>query len=227
MKKFIVVAGALVLSAVAGDVLAAPLTEYDLGRANFQIGVNTVNDMKAVFAHNTLAGVNELKGGEKTRPYFGATAGIGGNFALQYRYEQMKAEPGVAVSTYFANEYNLRYGLDKYLSFYFGDYHAKFHGSSSNVQLGDRTRSHDYYHGGATVVVPLLKKLSAWADLGAGKDIYHYEIGVSYKVSKVANVDLSYKYVRLDEVGEFGNGGTNVKLDGKNRGIRLGLSFDI
>lgn len=234
-KKFLILSSLLALS-FASAAWAAPLTNYSTGKVSFQVGVNTLNDMKSVLKNATF---NDLKdstfdGHEKSKPYMGVTVGLCKGLAGQYRYEELKSNPSVDTTSSSFNlpnkirsqEYNLRYLYGKMLSFYVGDYHVKFSGGS-NGEYAFRDKTKDILHIGATCVVPLIGNLCAWGDVGVGKDLYHYEVGVGYNIAKNICLDVSYKYLRFDKMGEFCNTSiANVKIDGKTRGLRVGLTFN-
>lgn len=239
MQKKLLLLTVSVIMGLGATALAAPSTNYDLGRVSVQAGINTVNDIKTVMksasAFNQLD-TKSFDGHEKNKPYAGITVGLGHNMAIQYRYEQLKSNPDVnATDGQFSytnklktQEYNFRYSLAKILSVYAGDYHVKFTGSSDNPNdLAVHEKKKDYPHVGATCVLPLVANFCAWADAGVGINMYHYEVGVGYKIAKNLCLDVSYKYLRLDKVGEFTNISlTDVKVDGKTRGIRVGLTLD-
>ncbi len=236
MKKQTIFLTSVFFLGMSASVLAAPLTDYSLGKVSFQVGVNTLNDIKSVVKNATFADLKDdtLDGHEKTKPYAGVTVGLCKGIAVQYRYEQLKSNPSVDTSSRSFNlpnkiklqEYNLRYLYGKMLSLYAGDYHVKFSNSSDGGD-GFKAKSQDLLHIGATCVIPLIGNLCAWGDVGIGKDLYHYEVGVGYKIAKNICLDLSYKYLRLDKIGEYTNQSlANVKVDGKTRGVRLGLTFN-
>lgn len=231
MKKSLLCMTAVLAVSVCGSAQAAPLTEYKPGKISVQVGVNTLNDIKSVLKSSPGSQVkNSFKDHEKTKPYAGVTLGIAKNLALQYRYEQLKSNPEVnnTVSDYTkidTQEYNLRYALDSKISAYVGDYHVKFSGGKDS-ESGFESKTRDLPHVGLTGVLPLGGSLCAWADVGAGMDVYHYEAGVGYNFSKNLCLDLSYKYLCVDKMGEYvADYMTKAKIDGKTRGIRVGFTY--
>lgn len=231
MKKSLLCVTAVLAVGVCGGALAAPLTEYKPGKIAVQVGVNTLNDIKSVLKNSPGSQMkNSFKDHEKTKPYAGVTLGIAKNWALQYRYEQLKSNPEIdnTANVYTkidTQEYNLRYALDSKISAYVGDCHVKFSGGKDNAG-GFEGKTRDLPHVGLTGVLPFGGSLCAWADVGAGKDIYHYEAGVGYKFSKNLCLDLSYKYLRVDKMGEYvADYMTKAKIDGKTRGIRVGVTY--
>jgi len=210
MKKKILlgVAVGMSLSTIA---FAAPLENYDAGKAEVNIGTSALPAMSI-----GGDGANTTTSGVKHRIYGGATVGLGHKLALQYRYTDSQMKPNEEEVNFRTQEYNLRYKVDKNVSIYAGEMHARL--GLTGPDSGEISRN--IFQVGAQYQAPISKRLVGWGAMGFGSNMQHYEAGIGYKVADNLDLDLMYQYT---EVKDFK---TDVGSDAvTSKGLYAGLSF--
>lgn len=209
MKKKILlgVAVGMSLSTIA---FAAPLENYDAGKAEVNIGTSALPAMSLGSNGKTITS------DVKHRIYGGATVGLGHKLALQYRYTDSQMKPNEAEVNFRTQEYNLRYKVDKNVSIYAGQMHARLGVTGPTTAEVSR----NVFQVGAQYQAPISKRLVGWGAMGFGSNMQHYEAGIGYKVADNLDLDLMYQYT---EVKDFKDDGDNVAATSK--GLYAGLSF--
>lgn len=186
---------------------ASPLRDYSLGKAAFDIGLTDLKIMEMPdgcdIEHDWSIGV---------------TAGLGGKWALQYRFDSRTASRNIMGTTLSAkasvNELNLLYKLDKNFSVFAG---------SNNLSV-----TPDYLmHGRSTTQAGLIgtaklsRNLTGWVLVAAGNNNFSAEAGVGYALSKHLEVNLFYANKSFSNLA-WGNRG-NLRCVGRFE--RLGVSL--
>jgi opacity protein-like surface antigen len=203
MKKKILL-GVAVCMSLSTAAFAAPLENYHAGKAEVNVGTSVVPAM------NISANGNVEKSDVKHRVEGGATVGIGHNFALQYRYMDSQMKPSGSEYNFRTQEYNIRYKLDKNVSVYAGQLHAR----AEDVGSGSATRN--LIQAGVQYEAPVAKNMTGWASMGFGKDLQHYEAGVGYALMDNLDLDVFYQYTQVKNI---------QSVDFTAKGLYAGLSF--
>lgn len=208
MNKKVLLGLTLGLSLSTAAACAAPLEDYSVGKAEVNVGTTLAPAMA------TSQNGHTDKGSVKNRIEGGATVGLGHNMAFQFKYVDNQQKPNSSEFNLRTQEYNLRYKVDKNLSAYVGQMHARFEAKG----FGNATRN--TLQAGVQYETKLGKNVTGWAGMGFGSNLQHYELGVGYALTQNIDLDLSYQYT---QVKDFHIAGTNVDSTGK--GLYAGLSF--
>ena len=182
---------------ISSPVLASPLKNYDRGHFSVDAG-GTIP---------TSLSFSEYMNPKKAASfYFGATAGLGGSSALNYRMNRYRTSGPEKITV---NQLNLMHKLIPELAVYAGFVNTRTNvndmpGSNNSGQIGLQAR----------VDIPLL--FTVWGQAGIGNRLKSWEIGVSKALFN--NIDLNVSYYdsifkKLPQDGES-----------KARGINAGLS---
>lgn len=197
MKKFYsaLALTALFSAAVSIPALAAPLKNYDAGHFAVDAGITLPSSIDG----------DNYKLSKSDSTYFGATAGLGSNTALNYRWDNFKADQGKTKT----QQLNLMYKLLPNVSAYAGYLNADsdFAGSheKNSGQVGLQ----------AQFDIPLL--FTVWGNVGYGNKNTSYEVGLSKPI--LNNVELNVSY--YDHKFKDALGDDN---DLKANGVNLGLT---
>lgn len=199
MRNFISAAAAAFLFAttVAAPVSASPLKNYDTGHIAVDVGGTLPTNLK----------FSEYRSPKKaTSMYGGATAGLGGNTALNYKFNQFRTDEEEKITV---QQLNLMYKVLPQVAAYAGYVNAK-------TTIGDLSRtSHSGQVGlQARVDIPLL--FTVWGQAGLGNKMNSWEIGISKPLFNNLDLNVSYydnKFKKLDQGGEA-----------KAKGIHAGIT---
>ena len=198
MKKKALFAAVMGITMCAGTGFAAPATNYDAGAVTVEAGMSIAPDMQ----------INGFSGDDKTRPYAGATVGLGSDFALQYQYADNKASNvGMRMQ-----EFNLNYKAGKNTYIYAGNLNVKGTSAASGI-------SDNRVQVGVKYVAPAGDKTNWWVGGAVGDDLWRAEIGGSYALAPNVDWDLSYQYTDVKNVDDV--------ADVKTRGLYTGLTFKL
>ncbi|WP_312562585.1 hypothetical protein [Anaerospora sp.] len=192
MKKKIAAAVFGLLMAGITAVYASPVTDFEKGHVTVEFG-STLN--------STFNGSGEVTGeaGGKSGFKYGVTAGLGDDWAIQFKGGKFKSEdftgksqsyPGVTVNTYGKSthqEFNLIRRISPNVSAVAGWVQNKF--SYSNTVEPATIAS---FHVGFMADQKLSEKATLFAAVLGGKDVLFWEAGVSYKIAKDAHFNVSY-----------------------------------
>lgn len=207
MKRtsFILICLILFCSASA---FASPLRDYSPGKAAVDI---TLTDLKL---KSTPAYWDK-----KFNPGFGVTAGLGNNWALQYKYHHWSASRnagGAALSTTASvNELNLLYKLDKNFSAFIG-------ANSIGGSLGDPIQDSLTFQFGMLGVTTLADRLTGWGLMSTGSNNFSAELGVGYALTKRWELNLYYTYKYFDGIS-FSNM-AYPSFNARNQGLGVGVT---
>jgi opacity protein-like surface antigen len=215
MKKLLITLSCLLLfSSVA---LASPQMDFSAGSGSI--------DLTGRDTENTLTVDSESYDFDKKFNFDGTvTAGLGNDFALQYRNFVPKSkdtniEGIIYTSKIRTNEYNLLYKLDTNVAALAGMVNAK--GSLQANNLGSReTNSKNYWQVGiiaSTVVAP---NTTLWGSAAAGENLTNYEVGAAYEFSPGWEFDVNYRNIKLKNFDI-----ENVNPDLKASGFGLGVTY--
>ncbi|WP_196593499.1 outer membrane beta-barrel protein [Pectinatus sottacetonis] len=208
-KTLLGVAVCLSLSTTA---FAAPLQNYDQGKVEINAGTAVA---PAMSVKNSNTG-EKVDSDVKNRVFGGATVGLGNNLAVQYKYNDSRLKlSDFGDQNFRTQEYNLRYKLNKNVSLYAGNMHARL-GLDDN--WGDATRS--FFQAGAQYEAPIAPNMTGWAAAGFGDNMQHYEAGVGYAFTENVDLDLLYQYTKVNDFQV-----QNTNMDVTAKGLYAGLSF--
>lgn len=208
MKKKVLL-GLAVCMSISTAGMAAPLQDYSVGKGEVNVGTTLALAM-ATGSHDG----GTVKSDVKNKLQGGASIGLGKNMALQFKYSDAEQKPSDDDICFRTQEYNLRYKLDKNVSVYAGDMHARL----ANEDVFSATRN--IFQVGVQYEAPLSKSMTGWVAMGFGSNMQHYEAGVGYALAQNLDLDLSYQYT---QVKDFDLGGS--KVDSTMKGLYAGLSF--
>ncbi len=226
MKKKIAAAVFGLLMAGVTAVYASPVTDFEKGHVTVEFG-STLN--------STFNGSGEVTGeaGGKSGFKYGVTAGLGDDWAIQFKGGKFKSEVfsaysasiGAPVTTYGKStheEFNLIRRISPNVSAVVGWVQNEF---SYGILVAPATISS--FHAGFMADKKLNEKSTAFAAVLSGKDVLFWEAGVSYQIAKDAHFNVSYGE------REFKNVDLNVpahslykKEDYKLKGITCLFSVD-
>ena len=193
----IALAGALVCTAFSPAVQASPLKSYNAGNVAISAGLN---------APTSLNFTEHANYGKKGSFYAGATAGLGHNLGLNYKYNQYKTSEDPSET---ANQVNLMYKVLPWLDIYGGYVNAK-----TDVNGSSHTSNSGQVGLQARYDIPLL--FTVWGNVGVGNKLNSYEFGVSKALLNNLELDLSYYDSRFKDIEQGG--------DMKAHGLNLGLT---
>lgn len=197
-----VVLGVMLCASVSSVALASPLDDYDMGRFSIDLGTSISPDM-------------DVNGGSvdgKSRINGGVTAGLGNNWALQFRYADHKSDV-FAGNDYNlkAQEYNALYRVNPNFSLFAGLVNAR-------VERGHYDDSQKGFQVGLLGQMDFTDQLNGWASVAAGDTSKAYEIGLGYGLTETVDLNLFYRYAKYDE---FDGAVDDVTAKGLNAGVTV------
>lgn len=222
--------------------LAAPLTDYSAGKLAVDVSLRTVENEsdETGGTHNTYSARSGVD--------FGATLGLGGRWALQYRglntesrdrffsqwadgteldpdYESLSERMRLKTA-----EVNLLYRCNRSCALFAGSVSTKARFSSTYRALYpdediDRsgtvsTRTKETIQFGVIGSVSLAPKLTGYASLGAGKDVSSVSVGISYKVTRDMDFNVDYRQLRVKGLRREGE-----TLEARTGGVGFGVTW--
>lgn len=197
MKKLYsaLVLTAMFTAAIATTASAAPLKNYNAGHFAVDAGITLPSSIDG----------DNYKLSKSDSTYFGATAGLGGNTALNYRWDNFKADQGKTRT----QQLNLMYKLLPNVSAYAGYLNA------DSDFIGSHEKNSGQVGLQAQFDIPML--FTVWGNVGYGNKNTSYEVGISKPI--VNNVELNVSY--YDHKFKDALGDDN---DLKAKGVNLGLT---
>lgn len=198
MKKTITALSACLLAAAAlsASALASPLKNYDAGKIAIDAGVTLPSSLKG----------GNYKMSKSDSTYLGATVGIGSNMALNYKWNNYKADQGKTRAQQLNLMYKLLPGISAYAGYLNADTSTDFGGKAKNSGQVGLSAAYD---------IPLL--FTVWGNVGVGNKNSGYEIGVSKPILNNLELNASYYDQKFnDALGDDG--------DMRAKGVNLGLT---
>ena len=219
MKRLMVILAVLLCSLLAAGVTtASPLTDYSAGKIALDVNWTPSADLE--FAGAKLDGKN-------SNFDFGITAGLGNKWAIQYRYANPVTKDyayhfhysgdcyyGTGHAGIRSQEVNVLYQFDKNLSGFVGWHQAKI---TSSVIDGDTKNT---WQVGLIGTTEIAKKTTLYGIVGAGSSLLSAEAGVAYAFTKDLDLNLFYRYKRMDDLKIVGHG-----VDTTVKGFGLGVTY--
>ena len=188
MKKSLsLMTAALLALGLSTTAFASPLKNYDAGHVAIDAGVTLPSSVKG----------DNYKMSKSNSTYAGATVGIGNDMALNYKWNNYKADEAKTR----AQQFNLMYKVLPGLSAYAGYLHAD---TSSDIASGKTKNSGQV-------------GLTVWGNVGVGTKNAGYEIGVSKAIFN--NIELNASYYDQKFNDAFGD-----DKDMKAKGVNLGVT---
>lgn len=166
-------------------VFASPVTTFEKGALNLELG-GTLNSK--VSGRGQVTADVTGKSGYK----FVLTAGLSNQWALQYKQGMFTSKTSTisGINTYAEaapHDVNVLYKINPDLTFITGYENNKI---SYGSYVSDATKS--ALHFGLTGTHKLNDNATLFATLISGKDVSLREIGVSYQLSKITTLNMSY-----------------------------------
>lgn len=207
MKKKLLafVAAASMMTSVA---FAAPLTDYSQGKTAIDLNWR-----------NTEVKGESVTFDKKYNIDWGITSGLGNDWAIQYRQFNPKSDATEIAGSFHkaklkTQEFNVLRKLDGNVSAYTGVMKTK------GELDGGSSSSKNKWQLGITGSTQLADKMTAYASLGAGKDLTTWQIGVAYEVAPNVDFNLDYRQIKADKLDFDGE-----KVDGKAKGLGFGITY--
>jgi len=203
---------ALILVGLMGvccaSAFASPLQDYSLGA--FAVDLS-LSQLKVTSASDDWD--SNYNGG------FGVTAGLGGNWALQFRNNSWSASRSLGPTTLelnaCVNDLNLLYKLNQNFRLFVG-------GNKLNVTFRDLHYDRTTAQIGLVAVVKLSPKFTGWGGLSTGADIFSAEAGLGYALSKHLEVNIFYTYRNYTNL-EF-NSARPLRTSARVQGVGAGIT---
>lgn len=197
MKKLALALAACCLATSIGTTaFASPLKNYNAGKFAVDAGISLPSSIEG----------GNYKMSKSDSTYFGATAGIGSNMALNYKWNNYKADQGKTR----AQQFNLMYKLVPGISAYAG-----YLNTDTSTDFGGKTKNSGQIGLVAAYDIPLL--FTIWGNVGLGNKNDGYEIGISKPIFNNVELNASYYDQRFnDALGD--------DKDMKAKGVNLGLT---
>lgn len=222
MKKTLL-ASAFIL-AFSTVAFAAPLTDYSQGKVTADVSVRPSTDLGNYKDSNNLE--------------YGVTAGLGNNFAIQYKNSDTDSKKLPFSSNYQgtivtgtmkgelkAQELNLLYQLNDNVSAFVGLTQAKMglshHATGGGITVAGNIagKSANGMQIGFVTTEKLADRLNGYTMLALGNKVYQYELGVSYEVSKDVDFNVFYKSTKYKNLTL-----QSAEFDANVKGIGYGLT---
>ncbi len=200
MKKIYAsfLAATLLATGLAASASAAPLKNYDAGHFAVDAGITLPSSIEG----------DNYKMSKSDSTYLGATVGLGSNTALNYRWDNFKADEGKTRTQQLNLMYKLLPNLSAYAGYLNADTNTDYRGGHDNNsgQIGLQ----------AQFEIPLL--FTVWGNVGYGNKNNSYEIGLSKPILNNVDLNLSYYDHKFkDALGDDGD----MKAKGVNMGITV------
>ncbi|MDR7866443.1 MAG: hypothetical protein RIN56_06445 [Sporomusaceae bacterium] len=209
MKKLAIILAVLLCTfTTAGVTMASPLTDYSAGKVALDVNWTPSLDLEAN---------GETLDGKSGNFDYGLTAGLGGKWAIQYRYFNPVSKDysgfhgGVR-----SQEVNVLYKLDKNLSAFAGWHQARLTTNAPGYSLPGKST----WQVGLIGTTALGKKTTLYGIVGAGGSLLNAEAGFAYALAKDLDVNLFYRYKRIDDLKV-----NDIDLDTTTKGFGLGLTY--
>lgn len=196
-KTAIALSACLLAAAVSASVASAsPLKNYNAGKVAIDAGITLPSSLKG----------GNYKMSKDDSTYLGATVGIGSNMALNYKWNNYKADQGKTR----AQQFNLMYKLLPGISAYAGYLNA-----DTSTDFGGKTKNSGQVGLSAAYDIPLL--FTIWGNVGVGNKNSGYEIGISKPILNNLELNASYYDQKFnDALGDDG--------DMRAKGVNVGLT---
>jgi predicted porin len=211
-RIFIIVTLLLNIMLIASVSLASPLTDYSPGKTAIDLNW---------FPNGTLDGSWGSVDGKRGNIDWGVTTGLGNKFALQYRQFNPESKD-IGVPSYRfgmrTQEVNVLYQLNKNVSAFVGWHQAKLH--SSGITASDRNT----FQAGLVGNTKIAPKTTLYGVVGVGSNLVNTETGVAYEVGKDLDLNVFYRYKKIDKL-EYNISGETYKDDLKFKGVGVGLTY--
>jgi hypothetical protein len=197
MKKLsIALTAGMLVVALTATAYASPLKNYNPGKVAIDAGVTLPTSIKG----------DNYKLSKSNSTYLGATAGIGSNMALNYKWNNYKADQGKTR----AQQLNLMYKFLPGISAYAGYLNA-----DTSTDFGGKTKNSGQVGLVAAYDIPLL--FTVWGNIGVGNKNAGYEIGISKPILNNLEVNASYYDQKFNDA-------IADDRDVKAKGVNLGLT---
>lgn len=191
MKKIVGLTATFAL-ALSTACFASPSMDYNQGATSIDLSVSSASVTPDY--GSKLDGSSSLSGA--------ITTGLGGDFALQYKYNNYKTDDPTVKS----QEFNLLYKLDKGLAVFAGDVRNEM--TYTNTVNGLQV--------GLIGTVPIAERTNAYGIVGTGNKINSYEVGIGYQIAKNTELNVAYRDAKFKD---FDSGDVTVK------GMSYGISY--
>ena len=223
MKKILFIT-TLLLFALSAISLASPATDYSKGKVALDISLHPsadITESRPIFSLHP--------NGKNGNLDIGATIGLGGKFAFQYKNINIKTKdyslggPFLYKEELSAKEYNILYKIDKNFSAFAGITNAKYDLTFVNFNETLSGKGITGFQVGVIGTAEIGKNLNAYGVFGAGDKITSYEFGIGYELDKNTEFNLFYKDTKYKEL-ELGNL-SFFKIDYTVKGLGYGVTL--
>ena len=201
--------------------LAAPQVDVPKGEMNIEYTYtpDTSNNLTLHPSDDTLD-----RDGKASQ--YGLTYGLGQGYALylssgEYKLDSLNLSPTVSLTPKLdIKDIQIQKNLDKHLDAFIGvkQLTTKVDLSSG---IGLHSDKENLWEVGLIGKTQLAKKTNGYAKVGFGKDLQEYKVGATYDLSKQAQFDFGYGYLKVDNLDLIGS----YKYDATSKGWYYGLNF--
>ena len=196
------------MTVCCASAFASPLQDYSLGAFAVDLSLSQLK-----VTSNTDEWDSNYNGG------FAVTAGLGGNWALQFRNNNWSASRSLGPTTLdlkaCVNDLNLLYKLDKTFRLFVG-------GNKLNVTFRDLNYDRTAAQIGLVATVKLAPRVTSWGLVSAGADLFSAEAGLGYALSKHLEINIFYTYRNYTNL-EF-NSVRTLRTSARVQGVGAGLT---
>lgn len=203
---------------VASVGFASPLTDFAKGKTSIDITWRP----SATVAGKYSGGFSGTDRGEVDSNWdWRITTGMGNRWAVQYNQYNAIAQPkdqGVGVRT---KEFNILYQLNQNLAAFMGCHWAEY--SSAHVVV---TPTKNTMQLGLIGNTKIADKTNLYGVIGFGKNVTNFESGISYEFAKNTELNVSYRYKRVQELHDtFIDGDYTDDIAAKGWGYGITYKF--
>ncbi len=196
---------------------AGPQTDFTKGQRALDIGVVTPELTTGSTDWNKKANID-----------LGITRAFSDKFALEHKYQNMDSDDtdvfgsnGTAKSK--TREINVLYKLNKTMVAFAGLQKVSGSLNFSDAETGIKSTSRAQI--GVTGVKDIADKLKGWSTVAAGKDTFYCEVGLGYAIMKNADLNLFYRYKKINNLELEGVNNYNFDLRSKDIGLGMTVKF--
>jgi predicted porin len=159
---------------------------------------------------------------------YGLTYGLGKGYALylssgEYKLDRLNFSPITATPKLDIKDIQIQKRLDKHTDAFIGvkQLTTKVDLGTPIGTFGLHTDKENLWEVGVIGKTQLAKKTNGYAKVGFGKDLQEYKVGLTYDLSKQAQFDLGYGYLKIDDLDLVDSN----RYDATSKGWYYGLNF--
>jgi len=219
-KKILMIVAVVVMMASVAS--ASPLTDYSHGKVAVDLTWR-----------NSEVAMNQVEIPNFDKKYnvdLGFTAGLGNNWAIQYRQFDAKSkdyavDDGSINLQLETQEVNVLYKVDKNVAAYAGIMETRGivnESFSGEGNMGVFTNKASKWQVGLVGTAKLAEKTTAYASIGTGKDLTTWQFGIGQEIGPNLEFNVDYRSIKAKN---FELAGRTVDLRAKGLGCGVTYKF--